>query len=99
MSFKYPTKEANVIDGLSFTIKPGDTVVIVGENGCGKSSTIKLLTRLYEVTGGEILIDDLPVKDYKLKDLRAASAIMYQDYHHFDLTVRNPSSPFKLGAL
>lgn len=77
----------NVIDGLSFTISAGSICVIVGENGCGKSSTLKLLTRTYDVTEGQILIDDKPIQDYKLNDLRDASAIMHQDYVHFKLSV------------
>ncbi|KAG9033038.1 hypothetical protein FRB95_000623 [Tulasnella sp. JGI-2019a] len=88
VSFKYPSTETTVIDKLSFNIAAGSTVVIVGENGCGKSSSIKLLGRLYDVTDGEILIDGLPIKDYKIDDLRAATAIMYQDYHHFDLSLQ-----------
>ncbi|KAG8888842.1 hypothetical protein FRB98_006628 [Tulasnella sp. 332] len=88
VTFKYPNTEATVIDKLSFKIAAGSTVVIVGENGCGKSSSMKLLSRLYDVTDGEILIDDLPITEYKVNDLRAATAIMYQDYHHFDLSLQ-----------
>ncbi|KAG8882512.1 hypothetical protein FRB97_008138 [Tulasnella sp. 331] len=88
VSFKYPNTEATVIDKLCFKIAAGSTVVIVGENGCGKSSSMMLLSRLYDVTGGEILIDDLPITEYKINDLRAATAIMHQDYHHFDLSLQ-----------
>ncbi|KAG9016796.1 hypothetical protein FRB90_002129 [Tulasnella sp. 427] len=90
VSFKYPKSEAtdNVIDGLSFVIPAGSICVIVGENGCGKSSTLKLLTRTYDITGGEILIDDEPIQSYKLDELRNASAIMHQDYLHFKFSIR-----------
>ncbi|KAG9013438.1 hypothetical protein FRB94_002512 [Tulasnella sp. JGI-2019a] len=88
VSFKYPGKDTMVIDGLSFSLPAGSICVIVGENGCGKSSTIKLLTRLYDVDAGEILVDDLPLKEYKIDDIRGATAIMHQDYHHFNLTLR-----------
>lgn len=90
MCFKYPKSEStdNVIDGLSFVIPAGSVCVIVGENGCGKSSTLKLLTRMYDITDGNILIDDKPIQSYKLNELRDASAIMHQDYLHFKLSVR-----------
>ncbi|KAG8873331.1 hypothetical protein FRB97_006817 [Tulasnella sp. 331] len=88
VSFKYPNKDTAVINDLSFSLPASSICVIVGENGCGKSSTIKLLTRLYDVDDGEILIDDVPLKEYKVDDIRRATAIMHQDYHHFDLTLR-----------
>lgn len=87
VSFKYPHSDATAIGNLSFTIPAGSICVIVGENGCGKISTLNLLNRLYDATEGEIVIDDLPIKDYKLEDLRQSTAIMFQDYHHFDLSV------------
>ncbi|KAG9016798.1 hypothetical protein FRB90_002131 [Tulasnella sp. 427] len=88
--FRYPKSESkdNVIDNLSFVIPAGSICVIVGENGCGKSSTLKLLTRTYDVSGGEILIDDKPIQSYKLNELRDASAIMHQEYMHFKLSIR-----------
>ncbi|KAG9016797.1 hypothetical protein FRB90_002130 [Tulasnella sp. 427] len=90
VTFRYPTSDSkdNVIDNLSFVVPAGSICVIVGENGCGKSSTLKLLTRTYDVMGGDILIDDQPIQSYKLKDLRDASAIMHQDYMHFKLSIR-----------
>ncbi|KAG8892769.1 hypothetical protein FRC00_011570, partial [Tulasnella sp. 408] len=88
--FKYPKSDSkdNVIDGLSFVIPAGSICVIVGENGCGKSSTLKLLTRTYDITEGDILIDDKPIQSYKVKELRDASAIMHQDYLHFKFSIR-----------
>ncbi|KAG8930108.1 hypothetical protein FRC01_003253 [Tulasnella sp. 417] len=88
--FKYPKSESkdNVIDGLSFVIPAGSICVIVGENGCGKSSTLKLLTRTYDITDGDILIDDKPIQSYRLNELRDASAIMHQDYLHFKFSIR-----------
>lgn len=96
MCFKYPKSDSkdNVIDGLSFVIPAGSICVIVGENGCGKSSTLKLLTRTYDITEGDILIDDKPIQSYKVKELRDASAIMHQDYLHFKFSVSR-SSPLK----
>ncbi|KIO28762.1 hypothetical protein M407DRAFT_22018 [Tulasnella calospora MUT 4182] len=88
--FKYPKSDSkdNVIDGLSFVIPAGSICVIVGENGCGKGSTLKLLTRTYDITDGKIFIDDKPIESYKLNLLRDASAIMHQDYLHFKFSIR-----------
>lgn len=85
--FKYPRNDATVIDDLSFKIDAGSIVVIVGENGCGKSSMLKLLARTYDVISGEVLIDGTNIKDYRVEDLRNASAFMHQDYQHFNFSV------------
>ena len=61
--------------------------VIVGKNGSGKSTILKLITRLYDPTEGEILIDGHNLKSLKLADLRKALAVLFQDYTHFPLSV------------
>lgn len=63
-------------------------VVIVGVNGSGKSSAIKLFNRLYDPTDGEILVDGLPLSSYKLKDIRRAMAILRQDHTSYPLSLR-----------
>jgi ABC-type multidrug transport system fused ATPase/permease subunit len=59
----------------------------VGSNGGGKSSTVSLLNRLFDPTNGEILIDDKPLKDYIISDIREAQAILCQDYKHFPFSI------------
>ncbi|KAJ1305362.1 hypothetical protein OPQ81_000377 [Rhizoctonia solani] len=88
VSFGYPSAPNKVLKDLSFKIEPGQLCVIVGENGCGKSTTINLINRLYDCNSGEILIDGRPIRDYKVSTLRAAGNIMYQDYHHFPFTIK-----------
>ncbi|KLO12495.1 P-loop containing nucleoside triphosphate hydrolase protein [Schizopora paradoxa] len=88
VSFKYPGTTKPVLEDLSFKIKPGQMVVIVGVNGSGKSSTIKLFNRLYDPTEGEILVDGLPLTAYKLKDVRRAMAILRQDHDSYPLSLR-----------
>ncbi|KAH7338087.1 P-loop containing nucleoside triphosphate hydrolase protein [Rhizoctonia solani] len=88
VSFGYPSAPKKALNNLSFKIKPGQLCVIVGENGCGKSTTINLINRLYDCDSGEIYIDDRPIRDYKVSTLRAAGNIMYQDYHHFPFTIK-----------
>ncbi|CUA73210.1 ATP-binding cassette, subfamily C, bacterial [Rhizoctonia solani] len=88
VSFGYPSAPNKVLNSLSFKIEPGQLCVIVGENGCGKSTTINLINRLYDCNSGEIRIDDRPIRDYKVSTLRAAANIMYQDYNHFPFTIK-----------
>jgi ABC-type multidrug transport system fused ATPase/permease subunit len=86
LTFSYPTDTTTkpALQDCSFTILPGQLVVIVGGNGSGKSSLIKLLTRQYDPTAGELLIDGRPVHEYKLSDLREAIAVLAQDHELFE---------------
>ncbi len=81
-------KEVNVLKNVSFEIKGGSTVALVGPSGSGKSTLIKLLYKFYEPTGGEIVINDKPIADYNITSLRSAMSIVSQDIFLFDGTVR-----------
>lgn len=72
VTFHYPTSRESVINNISFTVQPGEKLAIIGATGSGKSSLFQLIPRLYDVTGGEILIDDKPISSYKLETLRKA---------------------------
>jgi ATP-binding cassette, subfamily B, bacterial MsbA len=85
--FAYAQDE--VIKGLSFTIKKGQTVAVVGPSGGGKSTLANLLARFYDVTGGEILIDGKPLTQYKLHDVRSHMGIVSQDSILFNDSVKN----------
>ncbi|KAJ1307532.1 hypothetical protein OPQ81_001629 [Rhizoctonia solani] len=87
VNFKYPMTDKAILKDMSFSIGPGQLCVIVGENGCGKSTTINLITRMYDSTSGEILVDGRPLKDFKLASYRATTSVMYQDYQHLPLTI------------
>ncbi|KAF8323978.1 P-loop containing nucleoside triphosphate hydrolase protein [Clavulina sp. PMI_390] len=87
VSFSYPGKDATSIDDMSFTIGAGQLCVIVGENGCGKSSTVNLISRIYDATKGEILIDDTPITSFKTKSLRKAQTILYQDFVKYPTSI------------
>lgn len=76
------------MEGVSFKIKPGQLVVIVGVNGSGKSSTIKLFNRLYDPTKGDILVDGLSITSYKIKDIRQSMAILRQNHTTYPLSLR-----------
>lgn len=69
VTFSYPVADVPVICNVSFAAKPGETTAIIGSTGSGKSTLINLIPRFYDVTGGEILIDGVNVKDYKLEEL------------------------------
>jgi len=76
-----------VIKNISFTIQKGQTVVIVGINGSGKSALLKLFNRLYDITPGTISIDGTPINAYIASDVRQSTAVLYQTYSHYPLPI------------
>lgn len=79
VSFQYADGNLPVLRNVSFVANPGETVAIMGETGCGKTSLIQLIPRFYEPTEGEVLVDDVDVKDYKLRQLRKNIGLATQD--------------------
>ncbi len=79
VSFKYyADRKENILDNISFTAEPGEVVGIIGMTGSGKSSLVQLIPRLYDVTAGEVLVDDVNVKDYSLRHLRDGVGMVLQ---------------------
>ena len=78
--FTYPGKEEPALRGINFIIGLDETVALVGENGAGKTTIVKLLTRLYEPDEGEIFLNGRDIRDYDLASLRAAIGVIFQDY-------------------
>lgn len=87
VSFCYPGAERPAVTDLSFEIRPGETVAVVGRNGAGKSTLIKLLCRLYDPTDGRILLDGTDVRRYDPDELRSRISAMFQDYGTYQATV------------
>ncbi|KAF8139286.1 P-loop containing nucleoside triphosphate hydrolase protein [Mycena galopus ATCC 62051] len=89
VSFTYPGGKSkdNAIKNVSLKIPAGHLVVIVGANGSGKSTIIKLLNRLYDVDSGEILVDGLPIRSYRIADLRNVQAMLTQDLKLYPLSL------------
>lgn len=87
LSFSYFGGSRKVIDDISFTVKGGQTVAIVGHNGAGKSTLVKLLMRLYEPTSGQIYLNGRPISEYKLSAYRDCFSAVFQDFKVFSLTV------------
>lgn len=88
--------ETMVLKGVSFKVQPGETMAIVGATGAGKTTIINLLSRFYEINGGDILINNISVKDYTLASLRKEIAVVLQDVMLFadsilnNITLNNP---------
>lgn len=93
VSFKYPASEANVLNDISFEIHRGEKISIVGLNGAGKTTIIKLLCGFYTANDGKILINDKPIDAYKKKDLQKNISAVFQDYHLFNFTIGENISP------
>ena len=97
LTFAYPTGEA-VLRDISFTIKPGQTVAIVGQTGTGKTSLAKLVNRTYDTTGGQILVDGVDVRDWNLASLRSQISIIEQDVFLFSRSLAENIAFGKPGA-
>jgi ATP-binding cassette subfamily B protein len=88
VSFSYPGSTRLVLDRLSFTLRPGERVALIGENGEGKTTVVKLLTRLYDPTGGQILLDGVDLREYNLEDLYREIGVIFQDFMRYEMTAR-----------
>lgn len=88
VSFSYPGSKTKVLNGVSFIVNPGENVAIVGKNGAGKTTIVKLLCRFYDVASGEILIDDVNIKDLRLSDWYSYIGTLFQEFMHYDFTAR-----------
>lgn len=88
VSFAYPGQEQPVLEGISLSIRPGETVALVGENGSGKTTLVKLLCRLYDPTGGAIRLDGTDLRAFASEALRREIGVIFQDYAHYQLSAR-----------
>jgi ATP-binding cassette subfamily B protein len=86
VSYRYPGRNEPALDNVSFTIDPGQTVALVGRNGAGKSTIVKLLGRLYDPDEGQILIDGRDIREYDPVELRHEFGVMFQDYAAYQLS-------------
>jgi ATP-binding cassette subfamily B protein len=88
VSFRYPGSSRLILDGLNFHLFPGERVAIVGENGQGKTTIVKLLTRLYDPVEGQVLLDGVDLREYDLEDLYRNIGIIFQDFMRYEMTAR-----------
>lgn len=85
--FKYPNMKSYVLNGFNLEVRKGEKVAIVGENGAGKSTIVKLLLRFYDIASGEILINNIDIKKYNLEDLRKNIGMYFQESRNYAFTL------------
>ena len=99
VGFRYPGTDRWALRHLDLSIGAGETVALVGENGAGKTTIVKLLTRLYEPDEGEITVDGVSLRDMDLDDLRAHIGVIFQDFVRYSLTAAENIAVGRIGAL
>jgi ATP-binding cassette subfamily B protein len=98
VGFRYPGAGGWAVHHLSFTLNAGETLALVGENGAGKTTIVKLLARLYDPDEGRILLDGRDLRDYALADLQGAMGVIFQDFVRFNLTAADNIAVGRIGA-
>jgi ATP-binding cassette, subfamily B, bacterial len=88
VSFAYPGNRRCILDRLDLRIEPGERIALIGENGEGKTTLVKLLTRLYDPSGGRILLDGVDLRDYRMEDLQSQIGVIFQDFMRYEMTAR-----------
>ena len=88
VSFHYPSSQRRVLEDITFAIAPGETVALVGRNGCGKTTLAKLLCRLYDPDQGLITLDNIDIKQFAIRSLRSNISVLFQDFVRYYLTVK-----------
>lgn len=84
--FSYPGNSRLVLNNINFCLRPSERIALVGENGQGKTTIVKLLTRLYDVTSGQILLDGIDIREYDLEDLWREVGVIFQDFMRYEMT-------------
>ena len=87
VSFTYPRKSKPVLESVNFRLEPGERIALVGANGHGKTTIVKLLTRMYDPESGQILLDGIDLREYNLEDLWKNIGVIFQDFMRYDMTV------------
>ncbi len=88
VSFSYPGTDRYVLRDFNFVFAPGERIALIGENGEGKTTVVKLVTRLYDVTEGQILLDGVDLRDYSIEDLHHEIGVIFQDFMRYEMTAR-----------
>ena len=88
VSFTYPGTDRRVLKDFNFSLRPGERIALIGENGQGKTTVVKLITRLYDPTEGQILLDGVDLREYSLEDLHRHIGVIFQDFMRFEMTAR-----------
>jgi ATP-binding cassette, subfamily B, bacterial len=98
VGFIYPGANKWTVRNLNFKLKAGEVVALVGENGAGKTTLVKLLTRLYDPVEGRVLLDGHDLREYSLEDVRNNIGVIFQDFVHYNLPIRDNIAAGKIIA-
>jgi ATP-binding cassette, subfamily B, bacterial len=88
VSFRYPGTSRLVLNSLDFHLRAGERVALIGKNGEGKTTLVKVMTRLYDPVEGQVLLDGVDLREYKLEDLYREIGVIFQDFMRYEMTAR-----------
>jgi ATP-binding cassette subfamily B protein len=98
VSFHYPGNSRMVLENLNLELRPAERVALIGENGQGKTTIVKLLTRLYDPVEGQILLDGIDLREYDLDDLYREIGVIFQDFMRYEMTARENIAVGRIDA-
>ena len=98
VSFSYPGGGRPILKNLNLFLKPDERIALIGENGEGKTTIVKLLTRLYDPTFGQILLDGVDLREYDLEDYSSNIAVIFQDFMRYDMTAWENIAVGQIGS-
>jgi len=97
VSFRYPGTSRLVLNNLDFHLRAGERVALIGENGGGKTTLVKLMTRLYDPVEGQILLDGVDLREYDLEDLYREIGVIFQDFMRYEMSARENIAVGRIG--
>ena len=89
VSFAYPGTTRRVLSNFNLVLEPAERIALIGENGQGKTTVVKLMTRLYDPTEGQILLDGVDLRDYSMEELHHEIGVIFQDFTRYEMTARD----------
>ena len=88
VSFHYPGVDREILKNLNFRLEPGERIALIGQNGQGKTTIVKLMSRLYDPSEGQILLDGIDLREYNIEDLCKEIGVIFQDFMRYEMTAR-----------
>ena len=99
VSFTYPDTSRTVLNTVHFRLRPGERVALIGENGQGKTTIVKLITRLYDPTEGQILLDGTDLREYSIEDLHREIGVIFQDFMRYEMSAMDNIAVGNVGKV